>query len=177
MKKIKLYGKLDLNEIITVDDSVSKENLEELLANYVVDNTDWSYEEINNNNDSIVDLSDSEVALFTTKAYDKTTSMIYDILGFTKMPEETLLRLYNKEHDMARIRRDTDVVILRNTGLFDKNGELIYEYGLYLDEVEDEYFTVIFKDGGFVAKYDDWEISLSKVCDTAVKIAVKIKDI
>jgi hypothetical protein len=170
MKKIKLYGKLDLNEIITVDDNISKENLEELLANYVVDNTDWSYEEIDDNNDSIVDIRDGDVALFTTKAYDKATSMIYDILGFTKMPEETLLRLYNKKHDITRVRQDTDVIILRNTGLFDKNGKLIYEHGLYLDEVEDEYFTVVFKDGAFIAKYDDWEISLSEVCDTAVKI-------
>jgi hypothetical protein len=176
MKQIKLYGKLDIDEIIKVDGGISKENLEELLANYIVENTDWSYEEIDDN-DNVVDLSNGDIALFTTKAYDKTTSMIYDILGFTKMPKETLLRLYNKKHDIAQVRQSTDVVILRNTGLFDKNGELIYEYGLYLDEVEDEYFTVVFKDGGFIAKYDDWEISLSEVCDTAVKIAVKIKDI
>lgn len=80
MKQIKLYGKLDLNEIITVDDGVSKESLEELLANYVVDNTDWSYEEIDdNNNDNVVDLSESEVVLFTTKAYNKQTDKIFDI--------------------------------------------------------------------------------------------------
>jgi len=97
----KEIGKKYTDEIIKVDGGISKENLEELLANYIVENTDWSYEEIDDN-DNVVDLSNGDIALFTTKAYDKTTSMIYDILGFTKMPKETLLRLYNKKHDIIK---------------------------------------------------------------------------
>ena len=86
------------------------------------------------------------------------------------MTNEVLLRLYDKRSDTLQVRNANEVVILRNTGLSDKNGELIYEHDLYFDEVEEKYFTVVFKDGGFVAEYDDWEIYLSEVCDTAVKI-------
>lgn len=169
MKQIKLYGKLDLNEIIKVDDSISKESLEELLANYVVDNTDWSYEKIDDN-DNVVDLSDGDIALFTVKAYDKQTDKIFDVLDFTKMTNAVLLKLYDKRSDALQVRNANEVIILRNTGLFDKNDELIYEHDLYFDEVEEQYFTVVFKDGCFVAEYNDWEISLSEVCDIAVKI-------
>lgn len=50
MKQIKLYGKLDLNEIITVDDSLSQVELEELIANYIIDDRmKWGYEEIEEN--------------------------------------------------------------------------------------------------------------------------------
>ena len=169
MKQIKLYGKLDLNEIIKVDDSISKESLEELLTNYVVDNIDWSYEKINAN-DNVVDLSDGDIALFTIKAYDKQTDKIFDVLGFTKMTNAVLLKLYDKRSDTLQVRNANEVIILRNTGLFDKNGELIYEHDLYFDEIEEQYFTVVFKDGCFVAEYNDWEISLSEVCGIAVKI-------
>ena len=169
MKQIKLYGKLDLNEIIKVDDSISKESLEELLANYVVDNIDWSYEKINAN-DNVVDLSDGDIALFTVKAYDKQTDKIFDVLGFTKMTNAVLLKLYDKRSDTLQVRNANEVIILRNTGLFDKNDKLIYEHDLYFDEVEEQYFTVVFKDGCFVAEYNDWEISLSEVCGIAVKI-------
>ena len=170
MKQIKLYGKLDLNEIIKVDDSISKENLEKLLANYIVENTNWGYDEIDDNNDNIKDLNNNDIALFTVKAYDKQTDKIFDILGFTKMTNEVLLKLYDKRSDTLQVRNANEVVILRNTGLFDKNDELIYEHDLYFDEVEEQYFTVVFKDGCFVAEYNDWEISLSEVCDIAVKI-------
>lgn len=171
MKQIKLYGKLNLDKIITVDESVSKERLEELLTNYVVDNTDWSYEEIDDNdNDNVVDLSDGDIALFTVKAYDKQTDKIFDVLGFTKMTNAVLLKLYDKRSDTLQVRNANEVIILRNTGLFDKNDKLIYEHDLYFDEVEEQYFTVVFKDGCFVAEYNDWEISLSEVCDIAVKI-------
>lgn len=169
MKQIKLYGKLDLNEIIKVDGSISKESLEKLLVNYVVDNTDWSYEKINAN-DNVVDLNNSDIALFTVKAYDKQTDKIFYVLGFTKMTNAVLLKLYDKRSDALQVRNANEVVILRNTGLFDKNDELIYEHDLYFDEVEEQYFTVVFKDGCFVAEYNDWEISLSEVCDIAVKI-------
>lgn len=170
MKQIKLYGKLNTDEIIKVDDSISKESLEKLLANYVVDNTDWSYEEIDDNNDNIKDLNNNDISLFTVKAYDKQTDKIFDILGFTKMTNEVLLKLYDKKSDTLQVRNANEVVILRNTGLFDKNDELIYEHDLYFDEVEEKYFTVVFKDGCFVAEYNDCEISLSEVCDIAVKI-------
>lgn len=169
MKQIKLYGKLDLNEIIKVDGSISKESLEKLLVNYVVDNTDWSYEKINAN-DNVVDLNNSDIALFTVTAYDKQTDKIFYVLGFTKMTNAVLLKLYDKRSDALQVRNANEVVILRNTGLFDKNDELIYEHDLYFDEVEEQYFTVVFKDGCFVAEYNDWEISLSEVCDIAVKI-------
>ena len=50
MKQIKLYGKLDLNEIITVDDSLSQVELEELIAYYIIDDRmKWGYEEIEEN--------------------------------------------------------------------------------------------------------------------------------
>ena len=169
MKQIKLYGKLDLNEIIKVDGSISKESLEKLLVNDVVDNTDWSYEKINAN-DNVVDLNNSDIALFTVKAYDKQTDKIFYVFGFTKMTNAVLLKLYDNRSDALQVRNANEVVILRNTGLFDKNDELIYEHDLYFDEVEEQYFTVVFKDGCFVAEYNDWEISLSEVCDIAVKI-------
>ena len=51
MKKIRVYGKLDLNEIITVDDSLSQLDLEELIANYIIDDKmKWGYVEIEDDN-------------------------------------------------------------------------------------------------------------------------------
>ena len=51
MRKIRIYGKLDLNEIITVDDSLSQLDLEELIANYIIDDRmKWGYKEIEENN-------------------------------------------------------------------------------------------------------------------------------
>ena len=51
MRKIRVYGKLDLNEIITVDDSLSQTELEELIANYIIDDRmKWGYEEIEEDN-------------------------------------------------------------------------------------------------------------------------------
>lgn len=99
----------------------------------------------------------------TLRAFDRAQNRILIINGY-ELTKDNMIKVFGTHYD--RFYKPDDIVILRNSGIKDRQGESLFEHDVAYDQKNDVLGTVQFQNGHFVLEgklkiTEDWPPAMS----------------